>query len=204
MRKALLLALVLVLTLSMAGCQQAAGPLQAPKVELKRVEVASYFPPPWAGWPGNPPTPTPPPALPAGTVIRVPLILGFVFNITNPNDVAVTLEQMKFTVEFEAAPNEYFALNTPIAYETMSIPPKATNQYRVTVVLDSAVVPGNLAVTSGARLAALGLSAPALVKKWWEEIGDFKYGIRITGGTADFSGPSGKVLSTFEGKFPQK
>jgi len=202
MRKILLLlvALLLLVSAGQVGCKVApAGPPQPPKVELMRVEVASYFPPPWTGWPGNPPTPTPAP--PPG--IRVPLILGVIFNITNPNDYTVMLDQMKFTVEFEATPNEYFALNTPIAYEKQNIPAKATNQYRVTVVLDSAVVPGNLAVTSGARLSALQLSAAGLVKKWWEEIGDFKFSIKVSGGTADFKSSAGNVMATFEGRFPK-
>ncbi len=203
MRKFLFLALVLALVLGTVGCgQQATGPLAAPKVELKRVELASNFDVPWAGWPATPPTPTPF-ALPAGTTIRVPLILGFIFDVSNSNDATVTLDQIKFTVEFEAAPNEYFALNTPIAYERMSIPAKTTNQYRVTVIMDSAVVPGNLAVTSGARMSALKLSGTGLVQKWWTEIGDFKYGIKATGGTADFSSASGKLMATFEGKFPK-
>jgi len=201
-RLVLVILLVLVAALVLSACgAQAPAPIKNPTVTLKRVEVASYFPPPWTGWPGNPPTPTPPPALPAGTVIRVPMVLAFIFDVTNPNDYAVSLTNLKFTVEFEAAPNEFFALSTPIVYETMAIPGGTTNQLRTTVVLDSAIVPGTLAVAYGQRMGKLNLTGPALVKKWWEEVGDFTFGIKVTGGTADFTSPGGKALVTFEGTF---
>ena len=186
-----------------------------PTVKLNRVEVQSYFAPPWAGWPGPVPTPTPPPAgtpaaqyVPFPGAISVPLVLAFVWDITNTNDQSVTLEQMKFTVEFEAAPmkpNEYFALATPIAYEKQTIPPRTTNQVRVVTTLDSAIVPGNLAVTSGQRLGALQLTGPQLVQNWWTNIGDFKFGIRLSAGTADFKPAVGAAkIVTFDGKFPIK
>src|SRR3970040_2426059 len=77
--------------------------LQNPTWELDRVEFASYFP-----WPAPPPTvgpetPTPAPPPPS----RIPLILAFVFNITNPNPSPVTMKDLQFTAEFEAAPNEF-------------------------------------------------------------------------------------------------
>jgi len=138
--------------------------------------------------------------------ISVPLVLAFVWDVNNPNDSSVTLEQMKFTVEFEAAPSkpgEYFALNTPIVYEKQTVPGKSTNQVRVVVVFDSAVIPGNLAVTSGQRMSALGLSSTTLIRDWWTNIGDFKFGIRASGGTADLVlGSTTKVIS-FQGKFPK-
>jgi len=156
-----------------------------PQVKLERVEVASYFP--YA----------PPPA-------RVPLILAFVFNVTNPNNHIATLEELRFAYAFEARPGEYFTLNSPAVYDTMHIPPKATNTVRIVSVLDSAIVPATLAVTQGFRLQQLGLKGPDLVKMWWEEIGDFKYGIRVSEGVATFSTPRGSMLVTFEGSFPRK
>ncbi|MBI5167006.1 MAG: hypothetical protein HY998_04605 [candidate division NC10 bacterium] len=191
MRKALLIimALLLLTGASIVGC--AAPPtkpevgLQTPKVELARVEVAGYFP--YA----------PPPT-------RVPLVLAFIFTINNSNDFKVMLEDMKFTVSFEAAPGEYFALITPMVYENMYIPPKTTNQLRVVAVLDSAVAPGTLALTSGHRLLALGLKPPDVVKTWWENIGDFAFGIKVTEGTASFTSDQGSTLATFEGQFPKK
>jgi hypothetical protein len=152
---------------------------------LDRLEVASYFP--YA----------PPPAL-------VPLRLAFIFNIENPGDTTVLMDDFKFTLAFEAAPGEYFPLATPISYERLYTPPHVTNQLRVVTVLDSMIVPGTLAVTSGYRLGALNLKAPDVVKSWWEKIGDFSYGIKVSEGTATFSSGDDTKLATFEGIFPKK
>ena len=159
--------------------------LQPPKVTLERVEVASYFP--YA----------PPPA-------RVPLVLAFIFNIANPNSVTVTQEDMKFTYAFEAKPGEFFDLNTPTVNETTLVPPKATTQLRVVSVLDSAIVPANLAVASGARVQSLGLKPPDVVKEWWEKIGDFPFKIRVSEGVATYSAGKASLLATFEGIFPSR
>jgi hypothetical protein len=175
---------VLALGLLLAGCATApmGGPIaQPPKVELDRVEVASYFP--YAA----------PPA-------RVPLALAFIFNIENPGDATVLLEDFKYTVALEGAPSEYFPLATPISYERLYTPPHTTNHLRVVTVLDSLIVPGTLAVTSGARLGALNLKAPEVVKEWW----DFAYGIKVIEGTATFSSGEDSKLVTFEGTFPKR
>lgn len=214
MNKTLLIIGLLVLILvSACSTAPAAAEFKNPTIALNRVEVPSYFAPPWAGWPGAVPSPTAPAAgTPAAQyvafpgTISVPLMLAFVWDITNPNDTPVTLNQMKFTVELEAAPSkpgEFFSLATPMAYEKQNVPGKATNQARVVVVLDSAVVPGNLAVTSGQRLGALGLSGATLVKDWWTNAPDFKFGIKATQGTADFVSGSNKAVVAFDGKFPK-
>jgi hypothetical protein len=66
------------------------------------------------------------------------------------------------------------------------------------------VVPATLAVSSGFRIQALELKIPDLVKMWWEQIGDFSFGIRVTEGVANFTSEQGAALATFEGKFPKK
>lgn len=173
-------------TLLLAGCATmpgGGGAAQPPQVKLERVEVASYFP--YAA----------PPA-------RVPMVLAFIYKVSNPNDIPVALEEMKFTVSFEAKPGEYFALNTATLYETMHIPGKTTNDLRVTAVFDSLIAPGNLAVTSGQRVLALGLKPGDVVKEWWEKIGDFSYGIKVTEGVAMFNG--GSLIVPFEDSFPKK
>ncbi len=186
MRRALLtaIAMVLVTGLSMTGPATAAK-IQTPTVELDRVEVAAYFP--WADKP-----------------TRVPLVLAFVFKITNPNNFKVGLEDLKFTYGFEAKPGEYFDLNTPTVYDVMYIPGNTTNQVRVVSVLDSMVVPSSLAVASGSRIQALELKIPDVVKMWWEQIGDFSFGIRVSEGVASFTSDQGGVFATFEGMFPKK
>ena len=186
MKKVLLMAIIAALMtgLGLTGAATAAK-LQTPTVELERVEVQSYFP--WADKP-----------------TRVPLVVAFIFKITNPNTFKVGLEDLKFTYGFEAKPGEYFDLNTPTVYELTYIPGKTTNQLRVVSVLDSMVVPSSLAVASGARVQALELKIPDLVKMWWEQIGDFSFGIRVSEGVASFTSEQGDALVTFEGRFPKK
>ena len=204
------------LAVALGACavgQAPSGAFTAPTVSLRQVIVQNYYAPPWAGWPAAPPSPTPPPAptpaavyVPFPGSISVPLVLAFVFDINNPNDQTVMLERLQFDMAFEAAPlkpGEYFTLNHPIADERQSIPGKTTNQLRVVSAIDSAVVPGNLAVTGGQRLGALGLTGAALVQNWWTTIPDMKFGIKVVGGTADFSSGATKQVVPFEGKWPR-
>lgn len=177
--------LALVALAGCAGMQAAGGGATAqPQVTLERVEITSYFP--YA----------PPPA-------RVPLVLAFVFHVTNPGRETITLEELRFAYAFEAK-GQYFTLNSPAVYDTVHIPAGATNTVRVVSVLDSAIVPATLAVTQGFRLQDLGLKGPDVVKAWWEEIGDFKYGIRISEGVATFATPRGPMLVSFQDSFPKK
>jgi len=171
----------------LGGCASMEGMDAAgarPQVKLERVEVASYFP--YA----------PPPA-------RVPLVLAFVFNVTNPGDQTVSLEELRFSYAFEAK-GQYFTLNSPAVYDTIHIPARATNTLRVVSVLDSAIVPATLAVTQGFRLQQLGLKGPDVVKEWWEKIGDFSYGIRVSEGVASFATPGGPALVSFQDSFPKR
>jgi hypothetical protein len=169
--------------LALAGCatMEPSSIAASPQVKLERVEVASYFP--YAA----------PPA-------RVPLVLAFVFSVTNPNDHAITLEELRFAYAFEAK-GQFFTLNSPAVYELQSIPAKATNQVRVVSVLDSAIVPATLAVTQGFRMQALGVKAPELVKTWWETIGDFAYAIRVSEGVATFTAGKASSIVTFADTF---
>lgn len=171
--------------LALAGCagmESAPSSIAAsPQVKLDRVEVASYFP--YAA----------PPA-------RVPLILAFVFNVSNPNDHAVTLEELRFAYSFEVK-GQFFTLNSPAVYDQQSIPARATNQLRVVSVLDSAIVPATLAVTQGFRMQELGVKPPDLVKSWWETIGDFGYAIRVSEGVATFTAGKASTLVTFQETF---
>jgi len=186
MRKALLIPIMVVFSAGWGLIGHAtAAKLQTPTVELERVEVQSYFP--YAEKPA-----------------RVPLVLAFIFKITNPNTFKVGLEDLRFTYGFEGKPGEYFDLNTPTVFDTMSIPGKTTNQLRVVSVLDSMVVPSTLAVASGFRVQALDLKIPDVVKMWWEQIGDFSFGIRVTEGVASFTSEQGDALAPFEGTFPKK
>lgn len=172
--------------LAVAGCatMEPSSIAASPQVKLDRVEVASYFP--YAA----------PPA-------RVPLILAFVFNVTNPNDHAVTLEELRFAYAFEAK-GQFFTLNSPAVYDMQSIPARATNQVRVVSVLDSAIVPSTLAVTQGFRMQELGVKPPELVKTWWETIGDFDYAIRVSEGVATFTAGKASAIVSFAETFRKR
>jgi hypothetical protein len=165
--------------LALVGCAtlEPSSIAASPQVRLERVEVASYFP--YAA----------PPA-------RVPLVLAFVFKVSNPNDHPITLEELRFAYAFEAK-GQFFTLNSPAVYEMQSIPARTTNQVRVVSVLDSAIVPATLAVTQGFRMQALGVKAPELVKTWWETIGDFAYAIQVSEGVATFTAGKASSIVTF-------
>lgn len=179
-------AIAMLLGLATAGCatMEPSSIAASPQVRLDRVEVASYFP--YAA----------PPA-------RVPLILAFVFNVTNPNDHAVTLEELRFAYAFEAK-GQFFTLNSPAVYDIQSIPARATNQVRVVTVLDSAIVPATLAVTQGFSMAELKVKGPELVKMWWETIGDFPYAIRVSEGMATFTAGKASTMVSFAETFRKK
>lgn len=217
MKKAILFGLLLV-AIVLSACASptpAATEVKSPTVTLNRVEVQPYFAPPWPDWPAAIPSATPPPAgtptpayVPANPASpNVAMVLNFVWDINNPNDVPVTLEQMKFTVEFEAAPSkpgEFFAVQSPVVSDKLSVPAKTTNQLRVVTVLNGANLTGMLLVTSGQRLVALGITNPApLIRDWWTNIPDGKFGIKASAGTADFNIGGKTQVVTFTGKFPK-
>jgi hypothetical protein len=206
MRKVLMATLLVLIAIGVIACSPAApavpagGDLKAPTVTLNRVEVTGFFP-----WPAPPPTPTPAPSV---STLNIPLVLGYVFDVANPNATPVTLTSLKFASDFEAAPNEYFTLNTPISQDSMSIPGGATNQLRVTVVYNTAAAFLTLSVTSGARVKSLGLNTNEVITKWWNAPSNpaatgIGYSVRASQGTAEFKTDKGTTVVTFEGKFPK-
>jgi len=172
----------------LSGCATmpatAARPVQPPKVELQRVEIAHY-------WPFY---------LDTKERRGSPLDLAFVFGLENPNDTTVTLEELRFTVAFEPG----FEVNTVSVYERMSIPPRTTNQLRVHAAFDAYTTLLSLLVTGGFRLQEAGLKAPDQVKAWWEKVSDFGFEIAVTNGMATFRTDRGDSLAQFQGTFPKK
>lgn len=156
-----------------------------PKVTLDRVEVQSYFP--WADLPA-----------------RTPMVLGFVFNIENPSGYNVKLENFKFSISFEAAPGTDIEIAMPTYYDQVYFPPKTNNQYRVVSVLDSVTMNLTLLVAQAPKVKALNLKPADLIKRWYAEVGDFKFGIKVKEGQATFNTEKGDVIVPFEGKFPKK
>jgi hypothetical protein len=189
MRRPFLIVSVLILSLcALAACKPGLLPtaeVAKPNITLERVEVVASFP--WAD----------PPA-------RVPLALAFVFNINNSTPSNILLDNMKFAFSFEVNPASYVELNVPVSYDRIYFPPGTTSQYRIVSILDSSVILGKLAVTQGSNLQALNLTPAAVLKNWYEKIGDFSFGIKVTEGMAVFQTDKGDVFVPFEGIFPKK
>ncbi len=174
--------------LAVTSCKPSLLPTEdpgKPKITLERVEVASLFP--WVDLPA-----------------RTPLALAFVFNVNNPSGYNIMLDNVKFAFSFEVRPDYYVELNVPVSYERAYFPPGTTSQLRMVSIIDSAVVNGKLAVTQGAKLQELKLDRLQVIKNWYEKIGDFAFGIKVSEGMAVFSSERGDVFIPFEGQFPVK
>jgi hypothetical protein len=166
--------------------------VKAPVVKLERVEIANY----WGYYldgildkEGK---------LTAGRR-GTPLVLSFIYSVHNPNSFKVMLDDLKFTVAFEG-----FELNTLTFFDDNYIPAKTTDNFRFNGTFDFNVAQGSLMVANGTRLMEMKVTAPDLLKKWWEGISDFNFPIGVNG-TATFVGPGGKnIIVPFEGTFPPK
>jgi hypothetical protein len=156
-----------------------------PKITLERVEVVGSFQ--WID-------------LPAYT----PLALGFVFNINNPSRYNIMLDNMKFAFSFEVTPDTYIEINVPFSYDRIYFPPNTTSQYRIVSMIDSSMVNRKLLITQGAKLQSLNLTPVDVLKNWYDKIGDFSFGIKVSEGMAVFSSDKGDIFVPFEGKFPDK
>ena len=172
----------------LAGCKPGLLPTAEggkPKVTLDRVEIMSYFP--WADLPA-----------------RTPLALGFVFNVENPSGYNIMLDNIKFTVSFEAAPGKSIEIATPTYYDRIYFPPNTTSQYRIVSIMDSVTMRLTLLVAQAPKIQALNLKANDLIKDWYTKIGDFGFGIQVSEGMAVFNTEKGDAFVAFEGKFPKK
>jgi hypothetical protein len=114
----------------------------------------------------------------------------------------VMLDELSFTTSFDG-----FDVATPMVYEDQWIPGGKTNELRVVVTSETLPTMGNLMVGAGnvARMQEMKTNAAALVKKWWDTVGDFAFPIAITNGNAVFKDEKGKEIRiTFTGKWPKK
>jgi hypothetical protein len=166
--------------------------VKEPVVKLERIEIANY----WGYYldgildkEGK---------LTAGRR-GAPLVLSFVYSVTNPNKTKAMLENMKFTVAFEG-----FELNTLTNFDVSYIPAMTTNTIRINGTFDYNTANLALMVASGHRLQEMNVKSTDLLKKWWEGISDFTFPITVNG-TANFASPDGKmVVVPFEATFPPK
>lgn len=180
--------IILLIGLLLTNCKPGLLPTEEtgkPKVILDRIEIMSYFP--WVDLPA-----------------RTPLALGYVFNIQNPSGYNVKLDNIKFTVSFEAAPEKYIEIATPTYYDQIYFPPNTTSQYRVVNVIDSATIRLSLLVAQAPKVKKWNLNIPKLIKGWYTKIGDFPFKIKISEGMAVFTSEKGDIFVPFEGIFPKK
>ncbi len=168
---------------------------QPPVVKLERVDVAGiqqFFAKPQVGYksekePGKP--------MAVGAMMN----LAYIFGITNPNKEPIMLDELTFTTEWEG-----FDVNMALVYEDSWIPAGKTNQVRVVVTNEALPTIGNLMVGTGnvTKLQEMKTTAGAMVKKWWDNIGDFGFPIKVTNGKAVFQDEKGKEQSvSFTGEW---
>jgi hypothetical protein len=193
MRKILLVLITVAFAVwGMTACKPGLLPTEdagKPKVTLERVDLMRLGP--WV-------------EIPAPTFMG----LGFVFNVDNPSGYPIKLENLKFAVLFEGAPDVYMTLSTATVYDNIYFAPKTVSQYRVVEFLDSGGVWRALMIPNRPKVEELKLDPMECTKKWFTTIGsgDFPFGIKATEGMAVFSseGAKGDFFVPFEGKFPKK
>ena len=178
--------------------------VEAPVITLERVEVASiqpfYMSPKIAVPTQEDPKKTEDKAM--GVGYSSTMSVAYVLNIKNPGKEPVMLDEVMFTTKFEG-----FETNTVTAYEDSWIPGGKANQIRVLAVYEAhpAVLSLMIGSESSEKMQEMKTTAPALVKKWFEQIADFSFPIEISNGAAVFQDAKGKEMRVnFSGKWGSK
>jgi len=187
-------ALLLVAIIGLAALSSCApsGPPVAPEVKLNRVEVVAYealhkdFPT------GYDPS-------------RVGFfMLALIFDVTNLNGYPIQLEAARAAIDFEGAPGKWFAVGAASAYEQQWIPANTTNQLRLNALFTTRTTQLGLLVPGAhaPMLKEMGMVWSDMLKKWWTEVPDLAFKIRVNG-DMNFTSPQGAVTSTFSDVFPK-
>lgn len=127
-----------------------------------------------------------------------PLPMSFIFNLTNPNDYPVKLDNMSFTVAFED-----FDVNMVRSFETQWIPPGKTNQIAVQSFLTVRQTLLSLLVPNALKVQEKGTDAWTLLEKWWKGIPDYTVPIYVNKGAATFTADSVEKVVSFSAEFPK-
>ena len=174
-----------------AGMQKASeSNFKDPVVTLNHIELQKY----WGWWFF---TSKIEPAKGKAGNYGAPLVLGFIFEIQNPNSYPVLLDELKFTVAFED-----FDLNTVLLQDQMWIPAGKTNTLRAVSVSDAAEAQLSLLVTGGFKLKEKGLSFWDVLEKFWTEIPDFSFPISVNQGSAIFKADGVTKGISFNATYP--
>ena len=196
-KKTIVLTLLSVMVIAgfLAGCAgMAAKPTEsnfkAPVVTLSHVEVQKY----WGWWFFSSKIK---PAKGTAGNYGAPLVLAYIFEIQNPNEFPVLMEDFKFTVGFED-----FDLDTVILSDPMWIPAGKTNTFRATSVFDARSAQLSLLVTSGFKLKEKGISFWDALEKFWTGIQDFSFPVHANQGSAIFKADGIVKGVSFSATFP--
>lgn len=195
MKKLAVLVTVLLVSLSFVCLSFAA---EDPVITLERVDVASiqpFFVKPRVEFKDEKETGK---DLPVGAMLNI----AYIFSIKNPGKAPIMLDELTFSTAFDG-----FEVNTALVYEDSWIPAGKTNQLRVVVTNETLPTIGSLSVGAGnvQKMQEMKVTAGAIVKKWWENVGDFNFPIEVTNGTALFKDEKGKEIRvSFSDKWPKK
>jgi hypothetical protein len=177
-----------------AGMQKASeSNFKTPEVTMSHAEVPSYF----GYWfYDNKVQPTQPANAKPGNN-GAPLIYAFVFNIKNPNDFPVLLDNMKFTVALDG-----FDLNTVGTQDQIWIPDGKTSQVRVPCVFGMFEAFLSLGVVGGMELQKMGKKPWEMLEKWWTKAPDFSFPVEVRDGSAVFKADGITKVAPFKAKYP--
>jgi LEA14-like dessication related protein len=129
--------------------------------------------------------------------VGAPLNLAFIFNIENPNEFPVLMEQLQFDVAFED-----FVLNTVSTKATQWIPAGKTNQVKVHAHFDVRQTLLSLLVTGGFKLKEKGTNAWAQLEAWWNGIADYSVPVQVQAGSAIIKADGLSKVVSFSATFP--
>jgi hypothetical protein len=185
---------VIMMVALLFGCAAMQKPSESnfkdPVITLSHVEVQKY----WGWWfYGAKVEPT---KGKAGNN-AAPLALAYIFEIQNPNDYPVVMEELKFTVGFEE-----FDLDTVILTDAMWIPAGKTNTVRALSVFDARSAQLSLLVTGGFKLKEKGMSFWDALEKYWTGIPDFSFPVHANQGSAIFKADGVVRGVSFNATFP--
>ncbi len=192
-----LIVAVAVAALLVAGCagtQKASeSSFKTPSVTLNRAEIPSYF----GFWFYNNKVQ---PSLPADGKPGnngAPLIYAFVFDIKNPTDFPVLMNNMKFTVALDG-----FDLNTVGSQDDTWVPAGMTTQLRVPCVLGPFEAFMSLGVVGGTQLQKMDKKPWDLIQMWWTKAPDFSFPVEVREGSAVFKADGITKVTAFKAKYP--
>jgi hypothetical protein len=188
------MAMAVFLLAGCAGMQKASeANFKTPEVTLSQADVPSYF----GYWfYDNKVQPARPANAKPGNN-GSPLIYSFLFNVKNPNDFPVLMDNLKFTVALEG-----FDLNTVGTQDQIWIPAGKTSQVRVPCVFGMFEAFMSLGVVGGMNLQKMGKTPWDMIEKWWTKAPDFSFPVEVREGSAVFKADGITKVAAFKAKYP--